>query len=109
MYAGAPAQHGVAAESQQYEERAHDNEVDVELGILDVQLLDHVLRLLEDAALLHPRLDVSGRVVVVALAVQWVAVVAVDRLNDTLERVPTEHQHVYKGIFEYLELELGLL
>jgi len=108
MYAGAPAQHGVAAESQQYEERAHDNEVDVELGILDVQLLDHVLRLLEDAALLHPRLDVSGRVVV-ALAVQRVAVVAVDRLNDTLERVPTEHQQVYKGIFEYLELELGLL
>jgi len=83
----APAQDEVAAGSQRDEERAEDDEVDVEPGRVDVELAQHVIRLVEDTL---------SRVVVVA--VEWRSVEPVDRLQHALERVPA-HSGVNPNIF----------
>jgi len=80
----APAQHDVAADAQNDKERAHDDQVHVELGVLNVEFFDHVRWLLK-YALLHLLVYVLR----LRLTVERIAVVAVDRLNHAFKCIPT--------------------
>ena len=79
-----PAQYEVASGSQYDEERAEDDEVDVEAGVLDVKLAQNGVRLVKYTP--------SS---VVVIAVERLPVEPVDRLQHALERVPAPATHAH--------------
>ena len=78
VYFDAPSQYEVTASTQCDEERAENDEVDVEVRVLDVELPQYVVWLVEQTL---------SRIVEVA--VERLTVEPVDRLQHALERVPT--------------------
>lgn len=73
-----PSQHKVAGHAQNDEEDAEDDEVEIEFGVLHVQLLQDILGLGEEALGLG--------------ALQVAAVLAVDGLKHAFKRVSETHQ-----------------
>jgi len=84
VHSSSPTQNNVAADTKNNEECAHDDQVHIKLCIFDIEFFDHIRWLLE-----YAQLHLLLYVVRLVFAVEWVSVVAVNRLNHSLECIPT--------------------
>lgn len=85
----APPENEITCDAQYDKEGTKNDEVDVELGVLDIQFSKNGIGLCEYAHVFF----------VLLFAVQWFSVKAVDRLQYALKRVPetTETHHFSAG------------
>lgn len=89
MELDAPPENEITSDAQYDEEGTESDEVDVELGMFDIQFSKNGIGLCEYAHVFF----------ILLFAVQWFSVKPVDRLQYTLKRVPetTEKHHFSAG------------